>query len=163
MPHKKERPLTLKQRRFIAELQKNKFNATQAALKTYDTTYNTASYIGHENLKKPKIRKEVERLLTGIEEKAHQVVINGLQANKQTAYEGEIIESEHLADYSERRKMLNLVADMAGWKAPKTIEKTELKLSAKYEALTEQQLQAELNKELDKLGLTPSTSPQIAS
>lgn len=52
--------LTLKQKIFI-EAYLEKKNATQAALKAYDTTdYNTAGNIGSENLKNPKIMAFLE-------------------------------------------------------------------------------------------------------
>jgi len=52
-----------KERIFIDTLIKTK-NATQSALKAYDTTdENVAGSIGSENLTKPKIRAEIQRLL----------------------------------------------------------------------------------------------------
>jgi phage terminase small subunit len=55
--------LTPKQKVFVDEYVKNKGNATQAALKAYDTDdYQTAASIGEENLKKPEIRTITEQL-----------------------------------------------------------------------------------------------------
>lgn len=51
--------LTPKQSKWVAEYAKNGGNATQAALKVYDTDdYNTAHAIGSENLQKPTIRQQ---------------------------------------------------------------------------------------------------------
>ena len=67
--------LTPKQRVFVEEYVKSKGNATQAALKAYDTTdYDTAANIGYDNLKKPQIRTITEQLFSL--EKTQQVVDN---------------------------------------------------------------------------------------
>ena len=58
---------TLKQRRFIKAYVQNGGNATQAALEAYDTTYDTARVIGCENLTKPNIRQEIDRLMEVVE------------------------------------------------------------------------------------------------
>jgi len=58
---------TLKQRRFIKAYVQNGGNATQAALEAYDTTYDTARVIGCENLTKPYIRQEIDRLMEVVE------------------------------------------------------------------------------------------------
>ena len=56
--------LTRKQKKFVKELVENGGNATQAALKAYDTDdYNTAGVIASENLNKPKIEKALEEAL----------------------------------------------------------------------------------------------------
>jgi phage terminase small subunit len=57
---------TQKQRRFIVAYLKNGGNATQAALEAYDTTYGTARVIGCENLTKPNIRREFDRLMRAV-------------------------------------------------------------------------------------------------
>lgn len=67
--------LTPKQKIFVEEYVKNKGNATQAALKAYDTEdYKTAQNIGSENLSKPIIRTITEQLFPI--EKTQQVVDN---------------------------------------------------------------------------------------
>ena len=58
---------TLKQRHFIKAYVQNGGNATQAALEAYDTTYATARVIGCENLTKPYIRQEIDRLMEAVE------------------------------------------------------------------------------------------------
>ena len=58
---------TLKQQRFILAFIKNGGNATQAALAAYDTTYATARVIGCENLTKPTIRREIDRLMKAVQ------------------------------------------------------------------------------------------------
>ena len=58
---------TLKQRRFIKAYGQNGGNATQAALEAYDTTYDTARVIGCENLTKPYIGQEIDRLMEVVE------------------------------------------------------------------------------------------------
>jgi phage terminase small subunit len=56
--------LTVKQRKFAKEYVANGGNATQAALKVYDTTeYHTAGLIGHENINKPKLKQAIETAL----------------------------------------------------------------------------------------------------
>ncbi|MDA2933584.1 terminase small subunit [Acidobacteria bacterium AH-259-D05] len=60
------RPLTLRQRRFILAYVRNGGNRTQAALVAYDTTYATARVIGCENLTKPNIRREIDRLTEAV-------------------------------------------------------------------------------------------------
>ncbi len=59
---------TLKQRRFIKAYVQNGGNATQAAWVAYDTEdYDTAKSIGCENLIKPYIRQEIDRLMEAVE------------------------------------------------------------------------------------------------
>ena len=59
---------TLKQRRFIKAYVQNGGNATQAAWVAYDTQdYDTAKSIGCENLTKPYIREEIDRLMEAVE------------------------------------------------------------------------------------------------
>ena len=59
---------TLKQRHFIKAYVQNGGNATQAAWVAYDTDdYNTAKSIGCENLTKPYIREEIDRLMEAVE------------------------------------------------------------------------------------------------
>ena len=59
---------TLKQRRFIKAYVENGGNATQAAWVAYDTQdYDTAKSIGCENLTKPYIREEIDRLTEAVE------------------------------------------------------------------------------------------------
>ena len=59
---------TLKQRRFIKAYVENGGNATQAAWVAYDTEdYDTAKSIGCENLTKPYIRQEIDRLMEAVE------------------------------------------------------------------------------------------------
>ncbi len=59
---------TLKQRRFIKAYVQNGGNATQAAWVAYDTEdYYTAKSIGCENLTKPYIRQEIDRLMEAVE------------------------------------------------------------------------------------------------
>ena len=58
---------TLKQQRFILAFIKNGGNAIQAALAAYDTTYATARVIGCENLTKPTIRREIDRLMKAVQ------------------------------------------------------------------------------------------------
>jgi len=59
---------TLKQRHFIKAYVQNGGNATQAAWVAYDTEdYDTAKSIGCENLTKPYIRQEIDRLTEAVE------------------------------------------------------------------------------------------------
>ena len=64
---KKPRPLTNKQRAFVGEYIKNKFNGVKAAQKAYNPkTYNSAALIATENIHKPQIRTEIEKHLNKI-------------------------------------------------------------------------------------------------
>lgn len=59
----KKRALTAKQKTFAQEFVKTK-NATESALRTYDTTDRVvAGSIGSENLQKPQIRQEILHLM----------------------------------------------------------------------------------------------------
>jgi len=76
------RRLTLKQRNFINEYLSNGGNATQAALASYDTNYETARVMGSENLAKPSVRNEIERVLgNGAIEQALKVTFEALYAS----------------------------------------------------------------------------------
>ena len=74
-----EPKLTLKQRRFIEEYLID-FNATQAAIRA-GYSEKTAYSVGHENLSKPEIKSEIDRLTTQMTEKAivtKEMVLQGL-------------------------------------------------------------------------------------
>ena len=75
---------TPKQRRFILAYVSNGGNATQAALIAYNTTdYLTAKSIGCENLTKPYIRREIEKLMGNVKltiEDAIQTIKEALEA-----------------------------------------------------------------------------------
>lgn len=61
-PSKKLRPLTLKQKKFVAEYVKNGGNVTKAALSAYpNQNYNSAHVQGHENLQKPTVQKALQQ------------------------------------------------------------------------------------------------------
>ncbi len=56
--------LTIKQRKFVNEYVKTNGNGTQAALKTYDTNdLNTAHAIASENLQKPTVKEQLDKIL----------------------------------------------------------------------------------------------------
>lgn len=58
------RPLTAKQRLFIAAYLENGMNATRAAQAAgYSGTYFTVAQMGHENLKNPQIKRRIEAKL----------------------------------------------------------------------------------------------------
>lgn len=58
----KDKPLTVKQKKFVKAYVKNDGNGTKAALETYNTVdERTASAISSENLSKPNIRNAVEQ------------------------------------------------------------------------------------------------------
>ena len=74
-----EPKLTLKQRRFIEEYLID-FNATQAAIRAGHSE-KTAYSVGHENLSKPEIKSEIDRLTAQMTEKAivtKEMVLQGL-------------------------------------------------------------------------------------
>lgn len=55
---------TLKQKRFVQEYVKNNGNGTRAAMKVYDVKDDrTATVIASENLTKPDVKQELERIL----------------------------------------------------------------------------------------------------
>lgn len=61
--------LTKKEKDFAKEYAKTG-NGVQSALKTYDTEdYSTAGVIAHDNLKKPKIQKEIKSIADQISDK----------------------------------------------------------------------------------------------
>ena len=76
---------TPKQQRFSAEYVDNGGNGVQAALKTYNTDdYNTANQIAIENLQKPIISREIDRLMKKADlkpEHALRAIKDGLGAN----------------------------------------------------------------------------------
>ena len=56
--------LTMKQKLFVQEYIKTKGNGTQSALRVYDTKNpRTATVIGVENLSKPSVKEELEKIL----------------------------------------------------------------------------------------------------
>ncbi|MDA2930620.1 terminase small subunit [Acidobacteria bacterium AH-259-O06] len=81
-----KRQPTAKQWHFIQAYAETGGNATQAALQAYDTQdYNTAKVIGCENLTKPYIRQEIDKLMRKVELKAEdalRAIKDGLEADK---------------------------------------------------------------------------------
>ena len=71
---KKQRPLTIKQRKFIDEVIKS-WNATEAASKVYKTkNRHTAQAIWWENLSKPMIKSEIEDRLQKAKNKIYHLM-----------------------------------------------------------------------------------------
>ena len=86
-----KRRLTMKQKMFVAEYVKSKGNETQSALKVYDTTDKiTAGAIATENLNKPNVHEELNRILTREE----------LSLNTFTSKLSDIVQSEPAKGYS---------------------------------------------------------------
>lgn len=54
---------SLKQKKFARKYVENGGNATQAALEVYDATYDSAQVIASQNLNKPAVIEEINRLL----------------------------------------------------------------------------------------------------
>ncbi|MDA2931447.1 terminase small subunit [Acidobacteria bacterium AH-259-O06] len=77
---------TCKQQHFIAEYIDNGGNGVKAALEAYDTEdYNTANQIAIENLQKPIISREINKLMEKVDlkpEHALRAVKDGLTADK---------------------------------------------------------------------------------
>jgi len=146
------REATLKQKQFAKEYVDTKGNGTQSALKVYDTEdNNTANNIASDNLLKPTVRQEIAKLLPkNIDVLMSNVISNGLEATAQSSFEGEVMESS-LPDYGERRKMASLVADIAGYKAPKQVEKRSVSVSIELDDKTPDELKLLLQQELSAL------------
>ena len=69
--------LTLKQKRFVAQYAANNGNGTQAVLRVYDTDKDyVAKNIASENLTKPNVREELDRILAKDELKLSKIVDN---------------------------------------------------------------------------------------
>ncbi|MDA2925527.1 terminase small subunit [Acidobacteria bacterium AH-259-L09] len=81
-----KRQPTPKQQHFIQAYAETGGNATQAALQAYDTQdYDTAKAIGCENLTKPYIRQEIDKLMEKVQlktEDALRAIKDGLEADK---------------------------------------------------------------------------------
>lgn len=76
------RDLTKKQKGFVKDVIKTG-NATQSALKNYDTIdYSTAGNIGSDNLKKPKIKKALELVLKQYEKELQDILKAMKKKNK---------------------------------------------------------------------------------
>ena len=143
----KPRRLTLKQRAFAKEYVKTK-NGQEAVKKVYDVkTNNVAGSMASENLSKPTVRDEVERLLEGTEDKIKKVIDEGLEA-KTISKTGKLLDTPN---YGERRKMTEFIARMKGYEAPRKHETLTINLTAKLEGMTEEQLQEYIKAELNTL------------
>ncbi len=82
---------TFKQRQFAREYVRNNGNGVKAALATYDTTYEAAKSISHQNLRKPAVQTEIKKImddsglsLNDVGEKVHNAIEQGLQSGKAT-------------------------------------------------------------------------------
>ena len=112
-PIKNNKPLTRKQRAFVEELVNNpKQSATQAVLKTYNTTdYHTAGDIAHTNLKKPEIVTELAKYNNMVENS----IITTINRYK---------DSEQLEEVKEAMQNARWVHDKVHGKATQKLETT---------------------------------------
>lgn len=103
--------LTRKQRNFVNEVAQTG-NATQAALKVYDTdSYMTAANIASENLNKPKIISALEEALP--DELLAKIHVEGLYATKPIYNsEGDLVAED--ADFNARHKYLDSAYKLKG-------------------------------------------------
>lgn len=118
-PPKRERPLTLKQQKWIDAYIANGGNATEAArLAGYDSTdYKTLSVIGTENL--AKLRPKLEDILDkhGLTlDSAAAATAQALQANtvKTASEKGKITDEREYADYPTRLAAARQVFQLRG-------------------------------------------------
>ncbi len=129
--------LTGKQHRFVNEYAANGGNATQAALTAYDTTYGTARVIGCENLTKPNIRAEIQKLMENTDLR----VEDALHTIYQALHEATNIQGQ--PDWSNRLRAAEMTLKLAdAYPSKRTQEQTELHqhlhLEAKEELRTRQ-------------------------
>lgn len=109
--------LTKKEKGFIKDYIRTG-NGVESALNNYDTEdYSTAGNIASENLKKPKIQNELQRLADRIpDELLEEVHLQGLKAFRtiKSTDDGDIIEP----DYAVRHKYLDSAYKIKGTYAP---------------------------------------------
>lgn len=84
----KPRKATFKQKEFAKAYIKHRGNATKAALESYDTDYNNAKLIGHQNINKPAVIDEIENVrqslvnkgitLDWLAQQAHTSIVSGI-------------------------------------------------------------------------------------
>jgi phage terminase small subunit len=123
------RRLTHKQKTFCKYYVANGFNATQAALKAgYKKT--TAYSIGSENLKKPEIKKEIDKLQRKVEEKMEMTFEWKLEKLKK-AIEAGLIDAEHGVEIKNASLFLGAMSEsnkMQGhYAAEKKTSETDIK------------------------------------
>jgi Terminase small subunit len=113
----KDRPLTIKQKKFVKAYVANSGNGTRAALAAYNTVdKNTAHQIASETLQKPTVKKAIEKAL----EKHHitldaavKPIADGLVATRasfNTSEEG----SKEVADHPTRLKASGMALKLLG-------------------------------------------------
>ncbi len=114
--------LTGKQQRFVNEYAVNGGNATQAAISSYDpTTYQTARAIGYENLTKPHIHREIQKLM----ENSDLRVEDALHTIQQALHEATNIQGK--PDWSNRLRAAEMTLKLAdAYPSKRTQEQTEL-------------------------------------
>lgn len=101
--------LTRKQKGFVKDYIESG-NGTQAALKNYDTDYNTARSIASENLTKPAIVKSINEVLN--DSLLNKVHLEGLKATSvRFTPEGEQIQ---VPDFATRHKYLDTAHKLRG-------------------------------------------------
>ena len=106
-----EPKLTARQKRFVEEYLID-FNGAQAAIRA-GYSESSAKEIAAENLTKPNIRAEVDRLTNQISEKAlitKEMVINGLKQEAQTYGEGSS-HSARVSAWAQLGKHLNMFTE----------------------------------------------------
>jgi hypothetical protein len=116
--------LTKKEKGFIKDIVKGE-TGTKAILNNYDTdNENVAGVMAHENLRKPKIQKELQRLADRIpDELLEEVHLQGLKASRtiKSTDDGDIIEP----DYAVRHKYLDSAYKIKGTYAPDKLAFTD--------------------------------------
>ena len=106
---KSEKKLTPKQEAFKAEYIKNGGNAMKAA-KAAGYSEKTAGAIGHENLKKPKIRESIAEQMDQIEKEHHRDIMSlaEIQERRSKIAKGEVRDGKgFLPDFTEQLKAMD--------------------------------------------------------
>lgn len=151
----KRPPQTVKEKRFAQEYIANGGNATQAALKAYDTdSPAVAAEIGSQNLRRLDIVDELENAgLT--DKKLAEAIYYGVQAFKRAGLSSELVE-----DWSSRAKFVEIALKLKGHLKDKT---DDVKILNFYQFLMEQQQRYEVPgvypRQLTDSGQERPTSP----
>ena len=140
--------LTIKQRGFIKEYV-NTGNATKSALKVYGAKdYNTAKSIGHENLTKPHLAKEIKELMVGFGITDATLFSNlraGLRAVKIAEYKGELVETD-IPDLQIQHKFLETALKLRDMYPSQKIESRNINIDMELEKMSKEELGALMKK-----------------
>lgn len=145
--------LTLKQKKFAEEVIKTR-NATEAAFRSYNVSKRgSAEVIGSNNMKKPRILNEIDRLMEEqkiTDEFMMKQLKEGMKADVVSSYKGEAEQTE-IPDHNVRFKYLEAGMKLKDWFPSEKIESRNINIDIQLEEMSKEELSRLLSEYLNNL------------